>query len=341
VVAIKAGAVDDFLARPDPGIFCVLVYGPDLGLVNERASALARNSVDDPNDAFALVRLDGDALASEPERLLEEAHSVPMFGGRRAIWVRAGSRPINATVERLLAGPVPDARVVIEAGDLRKGSPLRTLCEKSAKAAALPCYADSEAGLARLVDRELASAGLSMDRDAREALLAALGADRLATRQEIEKLVLYAQDSGRITLADVDAAVADASSLAMDDAVDAVFAGNSAAVERDLTVLGASGTAATAVLSAALRHALQLHRLRAGMEKNDAPAALERAWPSLHFRRRGAVETALSRWSLPALDGAVRRLAEGVLEGRRSAALGEVSAQRLLASLAEEARRRR
>ncbi len=341
MVAVKAAGVDAFLARPDPKAFCILVYGPDLGLVNERAGTLARAAVDDPDDAFALVKMEGDDIASDPERLLDEAHTIPMFGGRRAIWVRAGGRPINAAVERLLAGPVPEARIVIEAGDLRKGAPLRALCEKSDKAAALPCFADNEGAIARLIDQEITKAGLSIDPDAKKALVGALGADRLATRQEIEKLVLYAHGGGRITLGDVDMAVADASVLAMDDAVDAAFAGNAQAVERGLAVLDASGIPPSAVVAATLRHALQLHRLRAQVEGGmGAGQVLDRSWANLHFRRRAAVEGALSRWTLARLGLAVQRLGDAVLEGRKSAMIGEILASRLLASIAEEARRR-
>ena len=70
----------------------MLLCGPDAGLVRERAEKLINASVDDPHDPFALARLEGDALAAEPTRLVEEAHTVPLFGGRRAVWVKAGSR---------------------------------------------------------------------------------------------------------------------------------------------------------------------------------------------------------------------------------------------------------
>ena len=40
----------------------MLVYGPDAGLVRERADALIAAAVDDPNDPFSLVRIDGDEL---------------------------------------------------------------------------------------------------------------------------------------------------------------------------------------------------------------------------------------------------------------------------------------
>lgn len=334
MVAIKAGGADAFLSRPDPAIFCFLVYGPDSGLVTERAALLAKSAVDDPNDAFSLVRIDGDDLASDPERLLDEAHTVALFGGKRAIWIRAGSRPIQAAVERLLAGPAPDARIVVEAGNLGKSAPLRTLCEKNAKAAAVPCFADSEAGISKLIERELSEAGLKIDPDARQALLSSLGADRLATRREIEKLALYAHGDERVTLAHVDAVVADVSAVALDDAVDAAFTGNADALERGLSLLDASGIPASAALLAALRHALQLHKVRSGNQE------LERAWPGLHFRRKGAIETALSRWSPPRIEAAMQRLAQAVFDGRRSGVLGETIARRALAQIVTEAKRR-
>ena len=130
-----------FVARPNPERPIVLVCGPDAGLVHERAEKIINASVDDPNDPFALVRIEGDALASEPSRLVEEAHTVPLFGGRRAVWVKAGSRNFAAAVEALVAAPPTDCRIVIEAGDLRRTAPLRAICEKakSRRRAALLC----------------------------------------------------------------------------------------------------------------------------------------------------------------------------------------------------------
>src|SRR5262245_54363808 len=131
MVAIKPADSDSFIARPDAGKPIVLIYGADAGLVRERADKLIRASVDDPQDPFALARLDGDLLASEPARLAEEAHTVPLFGGRRAVWIKSGSRNFAAAVELLVSEPPKDCRVVIEAGDLRRSAPLRAICEKA------------------------------------------------------------------------------------------------------------------------------------------------------------------------------------------------------------------
>jgi DNA polymerase-3 subunit delta len=105
MTAIKASDIDRFVAKPDPRMPIVLVYGPDAGLVRERVDALVKASVDDPNDPFAFVRIEGEDLSANPSRLVDEAHTVPLFGGRRAVLVKAGSRNIAASVEPVLASP--------------------------------------------------------------------------------------------------------------------------------------------------------------------------------------------------------------------------------------------
>src|SRR5258708_4053594 len=105
MVAFKAAEVAGFMPRPDPDKPIVWVVGPDAGLVRERAAALVRSCVDDPSDPFGLAILEGDTLAESPERLVEEAHTFPLFGGRRAILVKASGRNFSAAVERVVAAP--------------------------------------------------------------------------------------------------------------------------------------------------------------------------------------------------------------------------------------------
>src|ERR1043166_2455690 len=261
MVALKTSDIESFVARPDPARAVVLVFGPDAGLVSERVDAILRASVDDPNDPFSYVRLDGDAIASDPARLVDEATTVPLFGGRRAIRVRAGSRNILAAVEAVLAAPLRDCRVVIEAGDLRKGAPLRALIERAKNAAAIVCYADAERDIARLIDEEMRAADLELAPEARAALAPLLGGDRRASRAELRKLTLYASGAGRVELDDVMAVVADASALALDSLIDAAFAGNLADVEKEFSKAMIAGTSASAIIGAAIRHSERLHAL--------------------------------------------------------------------------------
>src|ERR1700758_1081734 len=208
MVALRGKDIDAYLARPDPARPIVLLYGPDAGLVRERADALIATAVDDPNDPFSLVKLDGDELAAEPSRLVDEALTVPLFGGRRAIRVRAGARSFASGVDTLADTLLKDCRIVIEAGDLRAESPLRKACERAKSAVAIGCYPDGERDLAKLIDEELRAANLRIAPDARETLVSLLGGDRQASRNELKKLTLFAHGEGEVTLDHVMAVVA-------------------------------------------------------------------------------------------------------------------------------------
>jgi DNA polymerase-3 subunit delta len=341
MTAIKNSDVDRFVAKPDPAQPVVLVYGPDAGLVRERVDALVRASVDDPNDPFAFVRIEGEELSANPSRLVEEAHTIPLFGDRRAVLVKAGARNISSALEPVLATPSNDCRVIIEAGDLRKSAPLRALCEKSKVAAALPCYEDGERDLTRLIDEEMRAANLTIAPDARAALTALLGGDRMASRNEIRKLALYAQGQERVELADVMAVVADASALALDGVIDAAFAGRTAEMDTEFGKARAGGSSPAAIVSAAIRQVANLHKMRLAVDGGDSiDFAMMRGAPPVHFTRKIAVEAALRTWTPARLLRAMQQLAEASLEARRNAPLAETIAQRTLLSLAVSARRR-
>jgi DNA polymerase-3 subunit delta len=339
MVAIKSADVDAFVARPDPAKPVVLIFGPDAGLVSERAAALIKASVDDVNDPFALVRIDAEELSANPARLAEEAQTIPLFGGRRAVWAKAGSRNIAPAVEAVLGLPASECRVVIEAGDLRRNAPLRVVCERAKNAAALPCYADTERDLARLIDGEMRAAGLTLKPDARALLIPLLGGDRAASRSELRKLALYARGRGEIDVDDVTAVVSDASALDVDDLIDAAFAGRPADVEVQLGKVRIAGTAVGSIFFAAQRQLAQLHKWRLGIEAGNGRVAVDSLMPPVHFRRKTLVEAALKLWNAARLAAAMADLADAVLASRRTPALADIIAERALLALAVRGRR--
>lgn len=341
MVALRGKDIDTFLARPDPGRPIVLLYGPDAGLVRERAEALLASAVDDPNDPFSLVRLDGDELSAEPSRLVDEALTVPLFGGRRAIRVRAGSRSFASGIDALADTRLTDCRIVIEAGDLRPESPLRKACERARTAVAIGCYPDGERDLARLIDDELRLADLRIAPNARAALMMLLGGDRQASRNELRKLTLFAHGEAEVTLDHVTAVVADASELKLDPIVDGAFAGRPELVESEYAKAMIAGTYPGVIMSAAQRQAAWLHKTAlAAAEGTPVATLLDSGFPRLHFSRKPAVETALRNFSAARLLVVIDQLATAALEMRKQPVLTSVIAQRSLLAIAVNARRR-
>lgn len=339
MVAIKTGSVDAFVARPDPKKPVMLVFGPDSGLVSERVNALVKAAVDDPNDPFALARLESEDLAANPARLAEEAQTIALFGGRRAVWLKAfGRNNIAPAVEALLGLPNFECRVIIEAGDLRRTAPLRAVCERARNAVALPCYEDNEDARARLIEEEMREAGLTLAPDARALLLPLLGGDRAASRSEIRKLALYARGQDRVGIDDVAAVVSDASALALDDIVDAAFTGQTAELEARLAKARTAGTSPGSIFFAAQRQVAQLHKWRVAIDAGSG-FSIDSVLPPAQFRRKRLVEAALKHWSAARLAAAMADLAEAVLQSRRINELDQTIAERALLAIAVNARR--
>ncbi|MCG6121734.1 MAG: DNA polymerase III subunit delta [Microvirga sp.] len=340
MVAIKAHEATRALRSPNPAFAVILLYGPDAGLVAERARDLAHGAVSDAADPFLLVKIDGDALAGDPARLADEAGTIGMFGGRRAIWVRAGSKNVAPAVEAALSTDTGDTLIVVEAGDLAKAAPLRTLCEKSARALAAPCYADEGKDLAALVDETFSKAGIAVSRETRALLLDSLGADRLATRSEIEKLLLYAHGQNRLETSDIEAVLSNVSALRADLMVDAAFGGDVAEAEDVYRRLLGEGTDASQLVSAMLRHALALLPHAAAIAAGQSPARAVEAWRGLHFKRKAAVQNHLTVHDVTGLQALVERLQACVLDMRRDPELKTALGSRLILEIASRTRRR-
>ncbi|MDP3897053.1 MAG: DNA polymerase III subunit delta, partial [Mesorhizobium sp.] len=301
----KAHEVDAWLARPDPRVRVVLIYGPDRGLVSERAALFAAKTGLALDDPFSVIRYEASELEQDPGRLLDEARMVPMFGGERLLWLRnAGAhKGLADAVKELAALPLRDAIILIEAGDLKKAAPLRAIAESAASAMALPCYADEERSVEMLLDAELTRNNMTIAPDARQALRRRLGGDRLATRGEIEKLMLYCQGAGQITLADVEASSGDVSASSVDQAIDAALSGALADLDRALQRFVESGAHPQVVLGAAMRQFQGLETMRRAVDFGGAqPAvAVAAARPPVFFGRKRLVETAVGAWNAEAI----------------------------------------
>lgn len=338
----KAHEVENWLRQPDPRISLVLIYGPDLGMVTERARKFAEKTGVDLDDPFSVTRLDASE-AEEPGRLVDEAFTVPMFAARRLIWVRnAGAqKAIAEAVRQICESPPADAIILVEAGDLKKGAPLRSTVESSPAAIALPCYADELRDLDRLIDESMEANGVRLTMDARALLKRNLGGDRLGTRGELEKLALYARGKETIDVDDVAALTGDVASRSVDDVVDAMLGGQL----RDFDLMFERHVQAGAhpylLLAAATRQMQGLQLMRAALDegKRSATDIVNTARPPIFFSRKRSVEAALRKLRGPMIARGLDRLSTALLESRRRPDLGEALIRQALLGIAVESAR--
>jgi len=187
---VKSHEFDRFAEKSAELYRIFVIYGPDRGLVSERAALLAGKTGVSQDDPFAMLKLDVSDLQGDPGRLLDEVNSLGLFGGSKLVWLRgaANEKPLLDAMQVLADGPAPANILIVEAGDLKKGSGLRKIAEPSRSIAVIPCYADDVKALNSLIDSELGSEGLRISPGGRQRLLELLGGDRVASRNEIASL---------------------------------------------------------------------------------------------------------------------------------------------------------
>jgi DNA polymerase-3 subunit delta len=339
---IEPRQADAFLKKPDPKIRGVVIYGNDEGLIGERAAQLARTVCEDLKDPFRVVDISGDALKADPARLADEFGAMSLMGGRRVIRVRPAGEESATALENLAGAVAGDALIILEGGNLTPRSGLRALAETEPNLAALPCYADTEEDLERLVEGATRAEGFAVEEDALAWIVERLGGDRGQSRSEIDKLLLYkADDAGKtITLADAAAVMGDTSAMDIDDVVGATFDGDLVKLDRALDRVFAEGGNAVQLVRALQRHADQLHLVSGHAKGGNMEAALFKA---RGLPRGGPVrrrfENHLRRWPLPRLGHALTRILDAELECKTTGYPDQAIARRLCLSLARAAGR--
>ncbi|CAN7284215.1 DNA polymerase III subunit delta [Pararhizobium sp. LjRoot238] len=341
---IKSHEFDGFLQRPLKDNRLYLVYGPDRGLVSERAGQIAAKSGVALDDPFSLIKLDGSDLQQSPGRLLDEVNTIGLFGGEKLVWIRASGteKTLVDSFSALAQQPPGGSYVIIEAGDLKKGTGVRKIGETARSVISVACYSDDARALNSLIDQELGQEGLRITPAARERLNEALGGDRIASRNEIRKLALYCRGLGTIEEDHVSEIVGDASGISVDDAIDAVLKGDVDGLQHAIRKITASRTAIFLVLQACLRQFQLLDLMRAEMDdKRQQPAqVVATLGRHIHFRRKPLIEEALKTWTLPAIRRELGRLQTAIFQSRARQSLEEsIAMQTLLAITLQSARR--
>lgn len=308
---VKSHEADRYAAHPPAGLIAALLYGPDQGLVRERAERMARSIAPDLNDAFQVSELDDAALSADPARLADEAAAISMLGGRRVVRVRSAGNGLAKLFDGFLEHPAGDALIVVEGGDLAKGAALRKVFEDAKNAAAIPCYADGPRELANVVREAMKEEGLGIAADAVEEAVSRLGSDRGITRKELEKLALYAMDQSRVTAEDVRAAMGDETEARTEEVCDASGEGDWPRLDLALTRVWAEDTSPIAVVRIALSHFQRLAQVRAHAARGEPlEGAIKKLRPPVHFSREASFRAQASRWSEARLDQALDLLLE-------------------------------
>lgn len=311
---IAPKAVESFLKLPSAEIGAILLYGPDQGLARECANRLIEQRVPERGDPFNFAEISEELLKAEPTRLAEEMAALSFTGGDRVVFIRAAADKHATQLAEAMSVRSPRTLLVVCSDDLGPRSALRQLFEKEAGFAALACYHDEGQNVEALLRSKLEAASVSASREVIDYVVQQLGNDRMVTQSEIEKLLLFADSSGRLSLEDARAVIAGNRLADTDDLAYALALGDIKSLEPLLQQFQREGAQPVALLRGAARYFQRLYAARLEVEQGqrveEAVAAMK---PPVFFRDVPRVTGSLRRWNTQALRRAMGWLNEAEL----------------------------
>jgi DNA polymerase-3 subunit delta len=326
------------LLRDPSRIRALLLYGPDAGLVRERAEAVARGvlggSLDDPFCFVELTRPDSGTLSAE-------AASLSFTGGRRVVRVREA----GDTLAAVLAVSCRDrdgSLIILEAGELPARSKLRAWAEKDPLAASVACYAEEGAALKATIRGLFEAERVTVAADVLDWLAAHAGSDRGVVRSEVEKLALYAGEGGSIDMEAARAISGDQADLSVEDALFAATRGATAEADRATASALSEGGTAVGLIRAAHGHMDRLARVAAAREGGLLAAdAVKTVRPPVFFRRERAMLEAAEIWRPAPIAAVQLALREAEMQCKRTGLPAEAIAHAAIIAIARRAVRLR
>jgi DNA polymerase-3 subunit delta len=334
--------IERAIDKPSDAVRLFLLYGPDEAASRELTARLGKALGADAER----VDFTGAALKADPARLIDEAASISLFGGRRHIRIEPAGDEILPAVEALLQAPAAGNPVAAVAGALRKDSKLLKLALADPAVLALVSYAPEGAEADRLaiaIGREI---GLHMRPDVGRRIAAGVSGDRALIARECEKFALYldaAPDRPReLDHEAIDALGADVEEGDLSRLVDAILGGRLEPAEAELASIAAGGVDAIPILRAMLRRLYQLADLRSAVDNGNAvEAVMAGAGKAVFWKDKASISQQIARWRPDAIATAVSRISAAELGVKQSGGIGMVAVAEELLTICRAASRMR
>lgn len=289
----------------------VLVYGNDYGLVSVTTDKILNKLAAADRNVFNYTHLLYDAVLKNPDLLYDECNSISFTGERKVVYISEVEKTLPPWLKELLLQPKQDLYIVLRAGELAPSSAIRKFFESEEGLAVIVCYHDQALTIENIIKDHLAKSGLTIEKPALAYLVENMGADRLVTMAEIDKLLVFGQGKTQINLADVRNLTSHHVDLALDDFCLNVISGNLRNFDNEQQFILDSKNNVITVIRAILRYYHQMLKVKILQEQGVSfEAALTKLIPPVFFKHLPAFTASCKKLSIASIEEKIREYGE-------------------------------
>jgi len=277
--------------------FGILIFGQDRGMIVEYFMNISKSFGNDDENNMAVIDLTPEQIKDDASTLFSEAVAPSFFGDRKLIRIKDASDSIATTIEELIQHE-PHSFLVITAENLKPTSKLRKLFEKERKLLALACYTDTQRDLTAIISETFRNEEIKAPFDAINYIAGNLGENRAQTRQELEKLILYAGPSKTLSFEDAKKCLSSGKATDLQDFVMACGEGRTDDMLFSYDKLISEGMVSIGFIRALINHFKSLFQMRILMDSGTpVKEAITKINPRVFFKTEPMFINQLRLWN--------------------------------------------
>jgi len=282
--------VKQFLAKPAHDGRVYVFFGPDSGLVSDRAQKLAQLLAGNNGE---VIRFHEAELDETGGNLTDSLQAMSMFSERQVYLLPDMGKRLDGVIQSILQLPEGHHPAIMEAAGKGKGDKIIKDLLKTKDVYLIACYRESAKDVAQAIDEHLRQKGHKIDQDAFTHLTDILGEDHLLTISALESLELYLGPTPTIlTIEMVGEALGVRQSLDPSAIFDAMMSGRARLVAQ--MAIAQEQDMHPAVIMGALERDIQtIGNMHALMDQGLSGKALfGKLFPKVHFSREHGLSRA-------------------------------------------------
>ena len=195
----KPYQINALIPRLQKEFKAALVFGTDATGVQEVAKQI-QNIIIPNAGPFSIISLTPADLKGAPNKVLEEANTADLMGGRRLIWLKEATATHADIMANFTEQCQTDAFLLMTADNLMKSAALRVESETSPNILVVACYPPEIMDLRRIIQNFARESGFDFTPEASDYLIQNTDNNTLILKNELNKIALWNGDKKRITL---------------------------------------------------------------------------------------------------------------------------------------------
>ena len=270
---LKNYEIDSFCSNFNKTTPAVLLYGQDYGLKYERAASIIKNYMEDSHN---IIELDMKSIISNSEIIMTELKSISLLNSKKVIKISDADDRLYPIIKDNILLNNEECLLILVSENLPPRSKIRVFFENHEDAVILPCYIDDNKNILNLIDKMLSKENIKIGFDAKKLLSNYLGIDRLVTKTEIEKAILYAGSTKSLSTEDISSFLSDQASINIDELYDLILLGELKKAYKILLKLQSEGVQPIQILRSFTRQLQNLYYMKENyLENKDVNAVID------------------------------------------------------------------